>query len=130
MKNATPHRDGLVVAPAVYRRREREQLAQLAAGAQVPNARRDHPTAPPSERKQPGRRYGPPPRHLPHPRMQAPEPMSLVVRADIYRCTGSEHRFTRRQMRRYDRMAAAQTGFPPKFEGKNRPTPKRREASR
>jgi hypothetical protein len=130
VKNATPHQGGLTTAPAVYRRRQREQLARMAAGAHVPNARRDHPASAPAERKQTGRRYGPAPKELPRPRMQAPAPMRPDVRREVYASTGSALMMTRRQMRQWERTAARDGHDEFRSpSGKGSATPKR-EASR
>jgi hypothetical protein len=118
-----------------YNRRNRELVA--AAAGHTDEAPEQRPRPPrmsaPTARKQTGRRYGPPPAHDPHPRMQAPEPMPLSVRAEIYSdtSTAGQERFTPRQGRQFDR-AAARAGFPedrgPNTKG--RATPKRRKASR
>lgn len=57
----------------------------------------------PSGRKQPGRRFGPAPKHTPHERMQSPAPMSVERRLAVYgQRPGSS--FTHRQEEQMYRM--------------------------
>lgn len=60
-------------------------------------------------RKQPGRRYGRPPKHDPRPEMQAPKPMTAERREDIVRASGRPT--TARQERQFFRMGARSNGF-------------------
>jgi hypothetical protein len=116
---------------AVDRRYHRQVLAARAGRQQVPNARHDHPTAAPSERKQPGRKFGPPPKKPPHPRMQAPEPMTTGDRDKAYRRAPSFYTMTARQERQWVRMAERHGEVVRDRRGaKAHATPKRRGAAR
>lgn len=55
--------------------------------------------------KQPGRRYGPAPKHEPRPGMQAPRPMTTGDRDRVYRIHPNFLAITDRQARRWIRMA-------------------------
>lgn len=57
----------------------------------------------PTQRKQPGRRYGPPPKTPLHAGMQSPKPMDTERRREIYR--RGRQRMTARQERHFHRMA-------------------------
>lgn len=85
-------------------------------------------------RKQPGRRYGPAPKNPPHEGMQAPKPMDIDERLGHY---FDEHgHMTLRQERQVSRMSWRQLYRDegqvdaieawPAFNGKGRPTPKRK----
>jgi hypothetical protein len=75
-------------------------------------------------RKRGGARYGPAPTNPPHERMQAPRPMSAVVRADNWGEGGD--RLTDRQERQLYRMALrAGANISRGLDTKGRPTPKR-----
>lgn len=76
-------------------------------------------------RKRGGARYGPAPEKPPHERMQAPEPMGAVVRADVY--GEGSYRLTDRQERQLYRMALrAGANISRGLDAKHRPTPKRK----
>jgi hypothetical protein len=82
-------------------------------------------TALPPARKRGGARYGPPPKNPPHERMQAPERMAAVVRADNYGNDG-RGRLTSRQERQLYRMALrAGANIGRGIDAKGRATPKR-----
>jgi hypothetical protein len=77
-----------------------------------------------SAEKQPGRRYGPPPKNSPHQRMQAPEPLAMAVRWEGY-TEGGHYPMTARQRRQWERMASRRN-LQPRVDGKGRTTPKRK----
>src|SRR5690348_15437652 len=77
-------------------------------------------------RKRGGARFGPAPKQPPHERMQSPEPMSAVVRADNYGNDG-RGRLTDRQERQVYRMALrAGANIGRGIDAKGCPTPKRK----
>lgn len=115
-------------AEAVDNRYHRQVLAERTVRQQTPGERRPRLSVAPSERKQPGRKFGPPPKNPPHPRMQAPEPLAMAVRWEHY-TEGGHYPMTARQRRQWDRLAARR-GLAPRIGGKGHATPKRREASR
>lgn len=69
---------------AVFNRRERDHLADVAVGGTTPAPRRPRPEPEPTMRKQTGRRYGPAPRKEP---TGSARPMSNARRAAIYGIT-------------------------------------------
>lgn len=82
MKNGTRYITDPATAPAVYRRRERQRLAGLAAGGDAPRPpRRPANPARATGAKQTGRRSGPPPAFEPTP---SAAPMSDAQRAAMY----------------------------------------------
>lgn len=106
---------GRHVADGASRRRDREHLARVASGPEAPRARAGQAPQRASTGKQPGRRYGPPPKDPPHPRMQSPAPMSADRRAEVY-----GRRWTARQQRQFNR----QHDIAGPTDGKLRVTPK------
>jgi hypothetical protein len=114
----------------VDRRYHQHVLAQRAGREQTTGERRPQLAAAPSERKQPGRRYGPPPKSTPHPRMQAPAPMdpgkrmAAYIRDRLPTALGFTVR-QERQLGRFSDRQAVTEGLVPRQGKKDHATAKR-----
>jgi hypothetical protein len=108
---------------AAHKRRQARPVGQRQRAAQALQ---------PTARKRGGARFGPPPKELPHKRMQAPEPMLFLDRLDAYTADGARG-LTHRQGRQFDRMSDRDARRDPDVAvraaalrgSKGRPTPKR-----